>query len=36
MHGTFDGDFNLAILALTAKNLMYANTTYNHMYYEES
>ena len=32
MHGTFDGDFNLAILALIAKNLMYANTTYDHMY----
>ena len=34
--GTFDGDFNLAVwwFWLQSPNLMYANTTYNHVYYE--
>ena len=30
IHSTFGSDFNLAILASIAPDLMYANTTYNH------
>ena len=33
IHGTFGRDFNLAVW-LQLPNLIYANTTYNHMYYE--
>ena len=34
--GTLDGDFNLAVWQfwLQSPNLMYTNTTYNHVYYE--
>ena len=38
MHGTFGNDFiNLVVwqIWLRLPNLMYANTTYNHMYYEQ-
>ena len=37
IRGTAGGDFNFAVwqIWLRSPNLMYANTTYNHMYYEQ-
>ena len=35
MCGTFGGDFSLG-LWLWSQNVMYTNTTYNHVYYEVS
>ena len=38
IQGNFGGDFNLAVRQfwLRSLNLMYANTTWNHVYYEAS
>ena len=37
IHGTFDGDFNLVVgpFWLQTPNLMYTNTTCNHVYCEQ-